>query len=51
MEVTAGAGTRKRTLLEDCCVLDVNRWGREGILRVGVHHFGAWKWCNAAGGG
>ena len=32
-------------------LLDVNRWGREGVLRVGVHHFGAWKWCHAAGGG
>jgi hypothetical protein len=36
--------------VEDCCVLDVNRWAREGILRPGVHHFGGWKWYNAATG-
>jgi hypothetical protein len=32
-------GYTKKDSVEDCRVLDVNRWTREGILRVGVHHF------------
>ncbi len=40
----------KKEIVEDCRVLDVNRWTREGILREGVHHVGGWKWCNAATG-
>jgi hypothetical protein len=40
----------KKDIVEDCHVLDVNRWTREGILREGIHHFGGWKWCNAATG-
>jgi hypothetical protein len=40
----------KKEIVEDCRVLDVNRWTREGILREGVHHLGGWKWCNAATG-
>jgi hypothetical protein len=40
----------KKDIVEDCRVLDVSRWTREGILREGVHHFGRWKWCNAATG-
>jgi hypothetical protein len=36
--------------VEDCRLLDVNGWSREGILREGVHHFGGWKWCNPATG-
>jgi hypothetical protein len=40
----------KKDIVEDCRVLDMNRWTREGILREGVHHFGRWKWCNAATG-
>lgn len=36
--------------MEDCRVLDVNRWTHEGILREAVHHFGGWKWYNAATG-
>jgi hypothetical protein len=40
----------KKDIVEDCRVLDVNRWTRDGILQEGVHHFGGWKWCNAATG-
>jgi hypothetical protein len=40
----------KKDVVEDCRVLDVNRWTHKGILREGVHHFGGWKWCNAATG-
>jgi hypothetical protein len=40
----------KRHSVDDCRVLDVNGWTREGILREGIHHFGRWKWCNAATG-
>ena len=43
-------GHTKKHVVEDCRVLDVNRWSREGILRKGVHHFGEWKWCSAATG-
>ena len=43
-------GHTKKDIVEDCRILDVNRWTREGILREGVHHFGGWKWCNAATG-
>jgi hypothetical protein len=43
-------GHSKKGVVEDCRVLDVTRWTREGILREGVHHFGGWKWCNAATG-
>jgi hypothetical protein len=43
-------GHTKKDIVEDCRVLDVNRWTREGILREGVHRFGGWKWCNAATG-
>jgi hypothetical protein len=43
-------GHTKKDVVEDCRVLDVNRWTREGILRPGVHHFGGWKWSHAATG-
>jgi hypothetical protein len=46
----SGRGHSKKEIVEDCRVLDVNRWTREGILREAVHHFGGWKWCNAATG-
>jgi hypothetical protein len=34
----------KKTVVEDCRSLDANRWMREGILKSGVHHVGAWAW-------
>jgi hypothetical protein len=40
----------KRDVVEDCRMLDVNRWTCEGILRERVQRFGSWKWCNAATG-
>jgi hypothetical protein len=43
-------GHTKNGIVEDCRVLEVNRWTREGILRAEVHHFGGWKWCNTATG-
>jgi hypothetical protein len=43
-------GHTKKDIVEDCRVLDVNRWTRERILREGVHHCGGWKWYNAATG-
>jgi len=43
-------GHTKKDIVEDCRVLDVNRWTREGILREGIHHFGGWKWRNASTG-
>src|SRR5918994_916097 len=43
-------GHMKKDIVEDCRVLDVNRWTREGILRDRVHHFGGGKWCDAATG-
>jgi hypothetical protein len=33
-------GHMKKDIVEDCRVLDVNRWTREGILHEGVHRFG-----------
>jgi hypothetical protein len=36
----------KKDIVEDCRILDVNRWTREGILRVGVQKFGGWRWCH-----
>jgi len=35
---------RKKTTVEDCEYLDANRWMREGILKAGVYHNGAWRW-------
>ena len=43
-------GYTKKDIVEDCRMLDVNRWTREGILRERVRHFGGWRWCNAATG-
>jgi hypothetical protein len=43
-------GHTKKNVVEDCRVLDMNLWAREGILREGIHHFGGWKWCSAATG-
>jgi hypothetical protein len=40
----------KKDTAEDCRVLDVSRWTREGILRERVQCFGGWKWWNAATG-
>jgi hypothetical protein len=40
----------KKTAVEHCRHLDANRWTREGILRAGVRHFGAWRWTDAATG-
>jgi hypothetical protein len=40
----------KKDVVEDCRVLDVNRWTCEGVLREEVHRFGEWKWWNAATG-
>lgn len=34
----------KKTVVADCRRLDANRWMREGILRLGVHHIGSWAW-------
>lgn len=33
-----------KTTVEDCRVLDVNRWAREGVLRPGQHRRGSWAW-------
>jgi hypothetical protein len=43
-------GYSKKDVVEDCRVLDVNRWSREGVLRAGVHHFGGWNWYNTTTG-
>ena len=46
-----GSGRRtwqtKAETVEDCRVLDINRWVREGGLREGVHQFGQWTWSKA----
>ncbi len=34
----------KADTVEDCRVLDINRWTQEGVLRPGVHSVGGWKW-------
>ena len=34
----------KKTIVEDCRSLDVNRWMRESIIKAGVHHVGSWVW-------
>src|SRR5947207_11222576 len=39
----------KKTVVEHCRCLDVNRFMREGILAAGVHHSGALGWYAATG--
>ena len=34
----------KKTTVEECLTLDVNRWRREGRLRAGVRLLGSWRW-------
>lgn len=43
-----GSGQRlsKKNTVEDCRLLDANRWMREGILRQGVWQSGKWAWWN-----
>lgn len=40
----------KKTVVEDCRELDVNRWVREGVIRPGAHLTGGWKWSDARTG-
>jgi hypothetical protein len=40
----------KKTAVEHYRHLDANRWTREGILRAGVRHAGAWRWTDATTG-
>ena len=35
-----------KNTVEDCRVLDVNRWMREGIVARGVYRRGTWQWSN-----
>src|SRR4051812_30796918 len=49
-----GSGSRwlrpsRKTTVEECLCLDACRWAREGILRYGMHEFGAWSWTYADG--
>jgi hypothetical protein len=41
----------KKTAVEDCLSIDVNRWKREGILKADVYLSGSWQWTYRSGGG
>ena len=38
----------KKTTVEECRLLDANRWMREGILKARVHLSGSWAWYRDA---
>src|SRR4051794_16859853 len=35
---------QKKTTVEECHALDVNRWSREGLFAPGVERSGSWIW-------
>jgi hypothetical protein len=35
----------KKGTVEDCQVLDVNRWTRQGVLKAGGRFAGSWRWA------
>ena len=41
----------KKGVVEDSLTLDANEWAREGILKAGVRHGGAWRWTYRSGSG
>src|SRR5260370_16027120 len=45
-----GRRTDRRAAVEDCLVLDANRWARAGILAAGVRTSGRWGWSDATAG-
>ena len=48
---TRWQGCEKKDTVENCRILDANRWTRSGILQEGIHRSGRWVWRNARTGG